>query len=477
MTTRGNCTTPAVNCQVSISSSNQVHVHMLIDIEFEMESGEGQLDSIVDRMSAQMMDAACQGIGTTLETVDQYNVNNLQKLEPDWRKHGKRPFRVLTPIGVVSFNRSRLLNKRNNKTCVPSVTWWKTKQNAHLSKTLLEKCERLALVMSFREAAEYIAKDANDRLLSASTIWSLLQTLCQSSETATQGMTDRFFAQHPELSRFVAKEKPNNPNDCFDAVENLSDSTIYLTEPNETFDSFPQKLSSGKTRVAQGSVLLQLDEVLTRAQRQKRKYNTLYTAVIENEFGEVEGLVASTPNQLIKRAIVVLHRMGVFTDKRLEVISDGAKWIADAIEPFNSIGCYHILCWYHLAKRVYQGVSAIGLAKPQRKALEYEILSKLWKGSVTEAIASLKPYCSTAKSQDRFETLIDYLRRKQALIPDYDKRKADHLWVASSRVERWNNTVVAERCKKSGRSWVPKGALAIATGKWRQTLGDYTISN
>ena len=48
MTTHANCTTPAVNCQVSISSSNQVHVHMSIDIEFEMESGEGQLDSIVD---------------------------------------------------------------------------------------------------------------------------------------------------------------------------------------------------------------------------------------------------------------------------------------------------------------------------------------------------------------------------------------------------------------------------------------------
>ena len=477
MTTRSDCTTPAVNCQVSITSSNQVHVHMSIDIEFEMDSGEGQLDSIVDSMSSRMMYATCQGIGTTLETVDQYNVNNLQKLEPKWRKHDKRPFRVLTPIGVVSFNRCRLLNKRNNKTCVPSATWWKTKQNTHLSKALQEKCERLALVMSFRDAAEYIAKDANDRLLSASTIWSLLQTLCRSSETITQSMTDRFFAQHPELSRFVANEEPDNSNDSFDAVEKLSDSPIVLTKPNETLDRFSQKRSSEKTRVAQGSVLLQLDEVLTRAQRQKRKFNTLYTAVIENEFGDIDGLVASTPNQLIRRVIVVLHRMGVFTDKRLEVISDGAKWIAEAIEPFNSIGCYHILCWYHLAKRVYQGVSAIGLAKPQRKALEYEILSKLWKGSATEAIASLKTYRSIAKNQDRFETLIDYLRRKQSLIPDYEKRNAERLWVASSRVERWNNTVVAERCKKSGRSWVPKGALAIAIGKWRQTVGDYRICN
>lgn len=477
MTAHDDSMPSSLNCQVSFSSPNRVQVRMSIVLEFELGARERQLDSVVDKMSAQMMSATRQGIGTTLEAVDQQNVNNLQALEPDWRKHGKRSFRVLTPIGSVSFDRLRLLNKRNNKTCVPSAIWWKTKQNSHFSKSLIEKCKRLALVMSYREAAEYVAKDANDRLLSASTIWSLLQTLCQSSESAIEGATDRFFIQHPELSKFVAKDGCDCWENSFEPIETRSDSMTVLTESNETLDDLPQKPSSEKTQVAPGSVLLQLDEVLTRAQRQKRKFNTLYTAVIENESGEAEGLVAATPVQLIKRAIVVLHRMGVFTDKRLEVISDGAKWIANIVEPFNSIGCYHILCWYHLAKRVYQGVSAIGLTKSQRKALEYDILSKLWKGSVAEAITSLKLYCSTAKNQDRFEMLIDYLRRKQALIPDYDKRNADSWWIASSRVERWNNTVVAERCKKMGRSWVTAGALAIATGKWSQTAGYYRISN
>ena len=37
-------------------------------------------------------------------------------------------------------------------------------------------------------------------------------------------------------------------------------------------------------------------------------------------------------------------------------------------------------CWYHLQKRVYERLGALGLAKERRKLLEKEILGLLWRG-------------------------------------------------------------------------------------------------
>ena len=83
MTVHTSSTVPFLDCQVAFLSSNRVHIRMSIDFVFETESVEQQLDSVVDRMSAQMMNATRRDIGTTLEAVDRLNVDNLQKLEPD----------------------------------------------------------------------------------------------------------------------------------------------------------------------------------------------------------------------------------------------------------------------------------------------------------------------------------------------------------------------------------------------------------
>ncbi len=55
-------------------------------------------------------------------------------------------------------------------------------------------------------------------------------------------------------------------------------------------------------------------EVLIKARRQKRKFNTFYIAVVENEFGEINGLITTMPKQSFKRATVVMNRMGAPTN-------------------------------------------------------------------------------------------------------------------------------------------------------------------
>ena len=60
------------------------------------------------------------------------------------------------------------------------------------------------------------------------------------------------------------------------------------------------------------------------------------------------------------------------------------------------------------------------------------------------------------------EELIAYLEKRQAYIPNYQQRKQAGLWIASTRVEKYNDWEVSGRCKHQGMSWSPQGVLALA---------------
>jgi hypothetical protein len=49
-----------------------------------------------------------------------------------------------------------------------------------------------------------------------------------------------------------------------------------------------------------------------------------------------------------------------------------------------------------------------------------------------------------------------------AYIPDYEQRQQAGLWIASTRVEKFNDWAVSARCQHRGMSWSPPGVLALA---------------
>ena len=73
-----------------------------------------------------------------------------------------------------------------------------------------------------------------------------------------------------------------------------------------------------------------------------------------------------------------------YLDQRLEVVSDGATWIHDWVSGVTQVPVVQILCWFHLRKRIYEGLGAVGLAKEQRALLEHEILGLLWQGKTAQ---------------------------------------------------------------------------------------------
>ena len=118
--------------------------------------------------------------------------------------------------------------------------------------------------------------------------------------------------------------------------------------------------------------------------------------------------------------------LGLFSGKKLklEVISDGAAWIRLWVARFTGIDVYHLLCWYHLCKRVCAGLSGLGTSADERKLLQKEILGHLWKGDVDGAVEVLKSLLPRCKVKSRIEDLIDYLIRKRSWIGDYEGRHA-----------------------------------------------------
>jgi len=228
-------------------------------------------------------------------------------------------------------------------------------------------------------------------------------------------------------------------------------------------------VSEGKTKrvprhVPNDTILLQADEVVTKSQESGRKQNKTYTATVETGWGRVEYLAARSSEKLQLLVAVVFVLLGLFSGKKLklEVISDGAAWIRLWVGRFIGIDVYHLLCWYHLCKRVCAGLSGLGTSAEERKLLQREILGHLWKGNVDGAVEVLKSLLPRCKVKSRIEELIDYLIRKRSWIGDYEGRHEAGLWIASTRVEKWNDTSVSERCKGRGMSWTESGVLAMA---------------
>src|SRR5262249_17255761 len=121
-----------------------------------------------------------------------------------------------------------------------------------------------------------------------------------------------------------------------------------------------------------------------------------------------------------------------------------------------------IVCWWHLRKRCYEQISSAGGPKDRRRGLEKAVLSQLWEGKVDAAVALLREALAWVRNPSAVEELIGYLEKRRAYIPDYQQRQRAGLWIASTRVEKFNDWAISGRCKHRGMSWSPEGVLALA---------------
>ncbi|MCL2348840.1 MAG: hypothetical protein FWC50_11355 [Planctomycetaceae bacterium] len=378
-------------------------------------------------------------------------------------------------------------------TLIPSAIAWHTAKRRHLTAGLLDAACKESQQVSYRKASQNLAETSGqESLIAASTVWNKKQQRGRELKAKQKQIVDKIVKQHeavlvehniimpptvPSLEEaesdlfFLTPEQEDEVEALFElftqqkreSPENVSlpiqKCDMVLTLENTVFEESTSEPASNKS---DDVILVQLDEVVTKSQEKGRKTNLTYTGTVEDQSGRVVYLVAESSEALIRLIAVQLVLFGLFDGKRLEVLGDGARWIATWATGIVGLDVVAILCWYHLCKRVYEGLSGLGLAKEERKKWEREILGCLWRGEHGLAVWKLWGLRSSARNAKRMDDLIGYLLRKKRQLTNYEERHVRGEWIASTRVEKWNDIAVSQRCKHHGMSWTEAGVLAVA---------------
>jgi uncharacterized protein UPF0236 len=394
------------------------------------------------------------------------------------RRRGTRPFTFKTTFGEVTVQRSRISHNHDGTIEIPSATVWNTSHQLAITENLRDAvCDQMSDRSAGKSRADVCRYAGDGDLLGRSTVVDIVhregeQLIVAQRERARAVLDEASEAQLALLGPAVADP---------DAVTGFVDDDLPWDDSEgaqaEWEQAQAQWIATGfpgcepaspvakdePRAVDEGFVIVEPDEVKTKAQPSTgRKEVWTYTAVVL-----VAGLryafAGATAEGLWLQVSALLLQLGVLSgERRLLVLGDGAAWIRAWFEGLGIPLRAMILCWWHLRKRCYEQMSSAGGPKDHRRTFERELLGQLWEGKVDAAIDLLKGSWEWVKDPAAVEELIAYLEKRRAYIPDYQQRQRAGLWIASTRVEKYNDWAVSARCKHQGMSWSPRGVLALA---------------
>jgi Uncharacterised protein family (UPF0236) len=394
------------------------------------------------------------------------------------QRRGTRPYTFKTTFGEVTVRRCRISHNRDGTIEVPSAVAWNTSHQLMITGNLRDAvCDQMG-DQSARESRADVCQYAGDEdLLGPSTIIDIVhregeQLIVAQRERARAILADAPEAQLALLGPAVADR---------DVVTGLVDDEPPFDDSEGARAEWEQVraewIATGfagcepaspvakddPRAVDEGFVIVEPDEVKTKAQWSSgRKEVWTYTAVVlvaglRYAFAEAtaEGLWLQVSASLLELGVVGGER-------RLLVLGDGAAWIRTWFEGLGIGSKAMVLCWWHLRKRCYESMSSAGGPKDRRRGFEKDLLGRLWTGEVEAAIGLLRGALGWVRNPAAVEELIGYLEKRRAYIPDYEQRQQAGLWIASTRVEKFNDWAVSARCKHRGMSWSPQGVQALA---------------
>ena len=418
--------------------------------------------------------------GVLIEKADQELVLQQRhgKANAGIQRKGTRPFTFKTIFGEVTVQRSRILHKKDGSIEVPSARAWNTSHQLMITGNLRDAvCDQMSHQSARRSHAEICRSAGDEDLLGLSTIIDIVhqegdQLIAAQRERAQAVLADATESQLARLGPAAADP---------DAVTGLVDDAPPWDDPEPAGAEWEQVqaewIATGfagcepafpvapddPRAVDEGFVIVEPDEVKTKAQASSgRKEVWTYTAVVL--VAELRYCLAeATAEGLWLQVSALLLELGVLCgERRLLVLGDGAGWIRRWFEGLGISSKAMVLCWWHLRKRCYESMSSAGGPKDRRRAFEEQLLGRLWRGEVEAAIGLLRGGLEWVRSRRAVEDLIGYLEKRRAYIPDYEQRHRAGFWIASTRVEKYNDWAVSERCKHRGMSWSPSGVLALA---------------
>jgi hypothetical protein len=408
------------------------------------------------------------------------------------QRRGTRPFTFKTTFGEVTVRRSRIRHNHDGTMEIPSAIAWGTSHQLAITRNLRDAvCDQMSDQSAGKSRADVCQSAGDEDVLGRSTLIEIVhregeRLMAAQRERARSALGDASEAHLALLSRPATDAVMEESSDVppgEDAEGAQAEWERVQAEWAAT--GFPGCEPACPVAVDQprgvdeGSVIVEPDEVKTEAQPTTgRKEVWTYTAVVLVA-GWRYALAEATAEGLWLQVGALLLELGVLDgERRLLVLGDGASWIRSWFEGLGVAPKAMIVCWWHLRKRCYESMSTAGGPKGRRRALEKELLGRLWEGEVEAAVGLLRGASEWVRTPRAVEELIGYLEKRRAYIPDYHQRQRAGLWIASTRVEKFNDWAVSGRCKHRGMSWSPQGVLALAAleaarrngelGRWRQ---------
>jgi hypothetical protein len=391
-----------------------------------------------------------------------------------FRRRGQATSTFKTVFGTIQVRRRRLENKDSGATHQPAALAWQTPQQVCITQGLRQAACDAMLTQSAQNALESVQAQAGEPELLCKA--ELLKIVHQEGHELRQAAGQRAaeaLAAHPTAKELLLPAvAPPPPEELTAATEEATGVPEEEDEAEELSSplGFPGSkvtaaaVASHEPRnVDDGWVVLQPDGVITHAQAQtKQKRLQTYTAVVLLAGLSWHFAAASVPD-LIQEVAGLLAVLGVAEgQRRLLFLADGARWIRDWFEGLAVPDKAMLLCWYHLVKHIQQLLSLACRGRQHRREVEGPVLQHLWHGRVQEAVALLRQARTQMKKPEALDELVDYLEARTPYLVDYAARQAAGLWIASNRVEKFNDQAISGRCKHQGMAWTPEGVEALA---------------
>src|SRR3954464_7095466 len=391
------------------------------------------------------------------------------------QRRGTRPFTFKTTFGEVTVQRSRIRHNRDGSMEIPSARAWNTPHQLAITQNLRDAVSDQMGDQSAGKSRSDVCEAAGEAdLLGRSTIIEivhqegerLIAAQRQRARSVRDGASEATLALLGPPAVDVVEE-PSDVPPCDDSEDAQAEWERAQAEWAATGfpgcePALPVKGDQPRD-VDPEFVIVEPDEVKTKAQPTTgRKEVWTYTAVVLVA-GWRYAVAEATAEGLWLQVGALLLELGVLCgERRLLVLGDGASWIRSWFEGLGIASKAMIVCWWHLRKRCYESMSTAGGPKDRRRAFEKELLGLLWEGEADAAVDLLRGALEWVRTPKAVEDLIGYLEKRRAFLPDYRERRRAGLWIASTRVEKFNDWAVSGRCKHRGMSWSPQGVLSLA---------------
>jgi hypothetical protein len=401
---------------------------------------------------------------------------------------GTRPFTFKTTFGEVTVRRCRILHNRDGSMEIPSASAWNTSHQGMITRNLRDAvCDQMSAQSAGKSCADVCQDAGDEELLGRSTIIDIVhdegeqlaaaqraraRIILSDASEAQRAMLGLTAADPVAVTEWVDDEPPCDDSEAAQAEWEQTQAEWIATGFPGCEPAFPVAQDEPRA-VDEGFVIVEPDEVKTKAQPSTgRKEVWTYTAVVLVAGLRYAFAEATTEGLWLQVSALLLELGALRGERRLLVLGDGAAWIRTWFEGLGIPSKAMVLCWWHLRKRRYESMSSAGGPKDRRRAFEKALLGALWRGEVGTAIELLRGASEWVRNPTAVEELITYLEKRRGYLPDYQQRQRAGLWIASTRVEKFNDWAVSGRCKHQGMSWAPQGVLALAVLEAAQRNGE-----